>query len=71
MQTQTLVNATQWTEAVGRAHDYCSSIVRRGGSPIDAVRSYGLFKLERDPSDWDKAEQIIALAMCKPSNLPN
>jgi hypothetical protein len=65
------INSTQWTEAVGRAHDYCSAIGRRGGSPIDAVRAYGLFKLDSDPADWEKAEQLIALAMCRPGSLPN
>jgi hypothetical protein len=65
------ISSSQWVEAVGRAHDYCSAIGRRGGSPIDAVRSYGLFKLDSDPADWEKAEQIIALAMCRPGMLPN
>lgn len=71
MINQTHINSAQWTEAVGRAHDYCSAIGRRGGSPIDAVRAYGLFKLDIDPADWDKAEVIIALAMCRPTALPN
>jgi hypothetical protein len=71
MITNAPICSTQWTEAVGRAHDYCSAIGRRGGSPIDAVRAYGLFKLDSDPADWEKAEQLIALAMCRPGPLPN
>jgi hypothetical protein len=67
----TQINPLQWTEAVGRAQNYCSAIVKRGGSPKDAVRSYGLFRLENEPADWEKAEQIIALAMCKPTSRPN
>ncbi|MCF6199031.1 MAG: hypothetical protein L3J67_06460 [Hyphomicrobiaceae bacterium] len=71
MITQNQINPAQWTEAVGRAHNYCEAIDRRGGSPKDAVRAYGLFKLENDPSDWDKAELIIALAMCNTTGRPN
>lgn len=65
------INPAQWTEAVGRAHNYCTAIDRRGGTPVDALRAYGLFKLDFEPSDWDKAELIIALAMCKPSMYMN
>ncbi len=71
MNIENQVNPAQWTEAVGRAHNYCTAIDRRGGTPTDAVRSYGLFKLETDPADWDKAEIIIALAMCTPTRRPN
>ncbi len=71
MITQNQINPAQWTEAVGRAHNYCEAIDRRGGTPVDAVRAYGLFKLERDPSDWNKAELIIALAMCNTTGRPN
>ena len=71
MITDNQLNPTQWTEAIGRAHNYCTSIVRKGGSPVDAVRSYGLFKLDNEPSDWEKAELIIALAMCRPTSRPN
>jgi hypothetical protein len=61
----------QWNEAMLRAHNYCTSIVRKGGTPVDAVKSYGIFRLEKEPRDWKKAEIIIALAMCKPGPLPN
>ncbi len=71
MRTDNQINSTQWTEAVGRARNYCTAIDRRGGSPLDAVRAYGLFELDQEPSDWEKARQIIALAMCKPSRHPN
>ena len=71
MMTQNQIYSAQWTEAVGRAHSYCEAIDRRGGSPKDAVRAYGLFKLENDLSSWDKAELIIALAMCNASGRPN
>jgi hypothetical protein len=71
MNTENQITSPQWTEAVGRAHNYCTAIDRRGGTPVDAVRSYGLFKLDHEPSDWDKAELIIALAMCKPSKHAN
>ena len=71
MIAQNQINSAQWTEAIGRAHNYCEAIDRRGGTPIDAVRAYGLFKLDKDPSDWDKAEIIIALAMCNATGLPN
>ncbi len=67
MHIENQLNPGQWTEAVGRAQNYCAAIDRRGGTPIDAVRAYGLFKLDDEPSDWTKAEQIIALAMCKPT----
>ncbi len=71
MNIENQINPSAWTEAIDRAHNYCTAIDRRGGTPTDAVRAYGLFKLDSDPSDWDKAEQIIALAMCKPTNRPN
>ena len=71
MNIENQTNPNQWTEAVGRAHHYCTAIDRKGGTPTDAVRSYGLFKLEQDPADWDKAEIIIALAMCNPTSRPN
>jgi hypothetical protein len=71
MYTENQINPAQWTEAVGRAHHYCTAIDRRGGTPKDAVRAYGLFKLENEPADWDKAKQIIALAMCSPTKHAN
>ncbi len=71
MNIENQITPRQWTEAIGRARNYCTAIDRRGGTPLDAVRAYGLFKLEKDPSDWDKAELIIALAMCAPTNYPN
>jgi len=71
MISQNQITPAIWTEAIGRAHNYCTAIDRRGGTPVDAVRSYGLYKLEKDPSNWDKAELIIALAMCNTTGLPN
>ena len=32
MMTQNQIYSAQWTEAVGRAHNYCEAIDRRGGS---------------------------------------
>ena len=62
------VNPVQWNQAVGLAQTMCHNIGKRGGNPADAVQSYALNKDIEPPTEWDKAEQIIALSICAPAN---
>ncbi|MEO0617898.1 MAG: hypothetical protein AAFZ01_01315 [Pseudomonadota bacterium] len=64
------ISPVQWDHAVGYARQSCARIFRHGGSPVDAMSSFGLtggsIALRRE-ENWGGAVQRIALALCAPT----
>jgi hypothetical protein len=60
------INPMQWQQAMGYARQACARIFRDGGSPVDAIRAFGL--VAADPAaDWSIAVDRIAQSLCAPS----
>ncbi len=58
------VNPLQWSEAIGLARHTCARVFRDGGSPSDAMRSFGLRARTVERADWDEAIRSIAQSIC-------
>ncbi len=65
MSKPTHINPAQWDNAVGYARQSCARIFRHGGSPGDAMSSFGL--AGRKPgTNWGSAVENIAMSLCAP-----
>jgi hypothetical protein len=57
------INPLQWHQAVGVARQACARIFRDGGSPADALASFGLTRDVGEVS-WSRAVEMIAQQFC-------
>ena len=63
-------NPVQWTQSLGYSRQACARVFRDGGSPTDALSAFGLEAGEVTGSDWSRAVELIASALCqRPMNL--
>ncbi|MGE3231307.1 MAG: hypothetical protein AB7J30_17885 [Hyphomicrobium sp.] len=58
------LNPIEWHQAVGVARQSCARFFRDGGTARDAMRAFGADAAGADPSDWGKAVEAIAYALC-------
>lgn len=58
-------NPVQWQQNVGYARDVCARLFRDGGTPADALQTFGL-TVDGAPS-WSVAVDRIASAMSTPT----
>ena len=58
------INPVQWNQAIGLARQGCARIFRDGGSPGDAMHSFGLKSAASRGADWEHAIEAIAWALC-------
>mgnify|MGYP000898514211 CR=1 FL=1 len=56
------ISPVQWDQALGLARQSCARIFRDGGSPADAIQSFGLARSAG--ADWDRAIETIAQSLC-------
>jgi hypothetical protein len=56
------LNPIQWHQALAVSRQTCARVFRDGGSPADALASFGL--QAADNINWDKAVDIIAEELC-------
>lgn len=56
------VDPAQWHQSVGYARQACARVFRDGGSPAEAVATFGAKADGR--IDWSRAVEIIAQALC-------
>ena len=61
------LNPVQWHQAQGYARQYCARVFRDGGTPLDAIRAFGLVGSCEDETDWSKAVSLIADSLCQQS----
>jgi hypothetical protein len=59
------INSVQWTQAVGYSRQSCARVFRDGGSPADALSAFGLDADGVADTDWSRAVDMIATALCK------
>lgn len=57
------VNPVEWELALSMARSICADMFRKGGTPLDALRAYGIERSFSHPN-WQNAIDIIALANC-------
>ena len=59
------INSVQWTQAVGYSRQSCARVFRDGGAPADALSAFGLDADGVSATDWSRAVDMIATALCK------
>lgn len=57
----------QWHQAIGLARQACARIFRDGGTPMDALRAFGIPVSSSKSADWSAAVDRIAEALCAPA----
>lgn len=60
------INPAQWDHALGYARQSCARIFRHGGSPVDAMSSFGLASPMSRNANWGSAVENIAMSLCAP-----
>ena len=63
------INPIEWQQAVGLARQNCARIFRDGGTPDDALRTFGLSTQASNDNenDWSATVTTIAHGFCNPS----
>ena len=56
------LNPMQWHQALAVSRQTCARVFRDGGTPADALASFGLSS--HDEINWDKAVDMIAGEIC-------
>jgi hypothetical protein len=56
------LNPIQWHQALAVSRQTCARVFRDGGTPVEALASFGLTGAEN--SNWDKAVDMIAEELC-------
>jgi hypothetical protein len=56
------LNPMQWHQALAVSRQTCARVFRDGGTPVEALASFGLSGSE--DANWDKAVDLIAEEMC-------
>ena len=64
-----LSNPAQWSHALGYARQSCARIFRDGGTPADALATFGLKGRRSAQDDWSLAVEDIALELCRPGQV--
>jgi hypothetical protein len=59
------INSVQWIQAVGYSRQSCARVFRDGGSPADALSAFGLEDGGLGDTEWSRAVDMIATALCK------
>ena len=59
------INSVQWTQAVGYSRQACARVFRDGGSPGDALTAFGIEAGDVASTEWSRAVDLIATALCK------
>ena len=59
------INPVQWNEAVALARQACARVFRNGGTPKDALATFGLAGDGMGLGDWSKAVDRAALSLCR------
>lgn len=57
------VNPIEWELALSMARSICADVFREGGTPKDALRTYGVRQTLTHPN-WQTAIDIIAYSNC-------
>lgn len=63
---QSNLNPVQWNQALGMARKLCSDIFQEGGSPKDAVQTFGPSEMGDDIQHWGHAINAIAFSIYAP-----
>lgn len=58
------INPLQWHFAVGVARQICAGIFRDGGTPADALKTFGLPSGDQQGLSWSKTVDVIADRLC-------
>ncbi len=61
------LNPMQWHQALAVSRQTCARVFRDGGTPVEALASFGLAGFSSGVSqdvNWDKAVDMIAEQMC-------
>lgn len=61
------VNPIEWELALSMARSICADVFRKGGTPKDALRTYGVRQTLSHPN-WQTAIDIIAYSNCSSGN---
>ena len=63
------INPIEWQQAVGLARQNCARIFRDGGTPDDALKTFGMstHASNDNESDWSATVTTIAHGFCNPS----
>ncbi len=56
------LNPIQWHQAQAVSRQSCSRVFRDGGTPAEALASFGLADIP--DASWDKAVELIAAELC-------
>lgn len=56
------IDPAHWHQSVGYARQACARVFRDGGSPAEAVTTFGIKPDGR--IDWSRAVEMIAEALC-------
>jgi hypothetical protein len=56
------LNPIQWHQALAVSRQTCARVFRDGGTPVEALASFGLVGSE--DINWDKAVDMIAEELC-------
>jgi hypothetical protein len=59
------INPVQWNQAKGYSRQACARVFRDGGSAPDALMAFGLDGADVAASEWSRAVDLIATALCK------
>ena len=59
------INPVQWNEAVALARQACARVFRNGGTPQEALATFGLAGDGMGLGDWSKAVDRAALSLCR------
>ncbi len=57
-------NPVQWQQALGYSRQSCARVFRDGGTAPEALIAFGLEADGISPSDWSRAVDMIASALC-------
>jgi len=61
------INAIEWQQALGLARQNCARIFRDGGTPDDALKTFGLSTQASNDNDWSATVTTLAHGFCNPS----
>jgi hypothetical protein len=56
------LNPMQWHQALAVSRQTCARVFRDGGTPVEALASFGL--TSADDVSWDKAVDMIGEELC-------
>ncbi len=60
--TPSHLNSMQWQQALAVSRDVCARVFRDGGTPKEALASFGLAVAQN--VNWDRAVDMIAEEIC-------